>query len=456
MHPPYGRVAPRYMVVEVVMNIRISKLAALALVGAFAATARAEARAEFDNAGGSVRELVLGARQSAKDDKTAAPEAVQVSASANDQVERRIVVFDKSTSRSHRLSSVRNLGGTPTADLWLINAVAVMSPKSAVRPMDARLAATQGVLRVEKDYVQNWLVGAPAAQLPPALKALPPAALDAPAPEPQGQQTPWGIDRVNAKKAWAVTRGAGVKVAVVDTGVDFDHPDLKVAGGFNTIDNAKSFKDDNGHGSHVAGTIAAQDNDQGVVGIAPDVTLYGVKVLSAEGGGTFEDVIEGIQWAVENRMDIANFSLGASQGTPALQDAVKAAAAAGTAIIAAAGNSGRAVGYPAAYPETIAVAASDASDKVAYFSSRGPEVDIIAPGVNVQSTYMGGGYDSLSGTSMATPHVVGLAALAVAAKGVHGPEAIRAELTRAARKFPNVPAEQQGAGMVDAGELVKR
>lgn len=437
------------------MNIRISSIAALVLVGTVATSVRAEARAEFDNAGGSVRELVRGARQSAREDKSPEPEAVQVSASADDQVERRIVVFDKSTSRSHRLSSIRNLGGTPTADLWLINAVAVMSPKSAVRPMDARLAAVQGVLRIEKDYVQNWLVGAPVVALPPAARAPMPAAT-ADQPAPQGQTTPWGIDRVNAKKAWETTRGAGAKVAVVDTGVDFDHPDLKVAGGYNTIDPAKSFKDDNGHGSHVAGSIAAQDNDQGVVGVAPDVTLYGVKVLSAEGGGTFEDVIEGIQWTVENRMDIANFSLGASQGTPALQDAVKAAAAAGVAIIAAAGNSGRAVGFPAAYPETIAVAASDASDKVAYFSSRGPEVDIIAPGVNVNSTYMGGGYDSLSGTSMATPHVAGLAALAVASRGIRGPQAIQAALQAAAKKFPNVPDAQQGAGMVDAAALVKK
>ena len=111
------------------MNIRISTLAALALVGAIAATARAEARAEFDNAGGSVRELVLGARDAARADTTVQPDGVQVAASPNDQVERRIVVFDKSTSRAHRLNSVRNLGGTPTADLWLINAVAVMTPK---------------------------------------------------------------------------------------------------------------------------------------------------------------------------------------------------------------------------------------------------------------------------------------------------------------------------------------
>lgn len=438
------------------MKIRISTIAALVLVGTVAASARAEARAEFDNAGGSVRELVLGARTAAREGVSAQPEGVQVSASANDQVERRIVVFDKSTSRSHRLSSIRNLGGTPTADLWLINAVAVMTPKAKVGALDARLAAAQGVLRIEKDFVQNWLVGAAPAALPTAVRAAAPQPLAADGPEGQAQATPWGIDRVKAKQAWATTRGAGVKVAVVDTGVDFDHPDLKVAGGYNTIDPAVSYKDDNGHGSHVAGSIAAQDNDQGVVGVAPDVTLYGVKVLSAEGGGTFEDVIEGIQWAVENKIPIANFSLGASQGTQALQDAVKAAAAAGTAIIAAAGNSGRAVGYPAAYPETIAVAASDASDKVAYFSSRGPEVDIIAPGVNVNSTYMGGGYDSLSGTSMATPHVAGLAALAVAAHGLRGPEAIRAALTRAARKFPNVPDAQQGAGMVDASELVKR
>ncbi|MEE8424275.1 MAG: S8 family serine peptidase, partial [Elusimicrobiota bacterium] len=164
-------------------------------------------------------------------------------------------------------------------------------------------------------------------------------------------------------------------------------------------------------------------------------------------------VIEGIQWTVEYGMDIANFSLGASQGTEALADAVKAAKAGGVAIIAATGNSGRAVGVPAAYPEVLAVAASDSSDRVAYFSSRGPEVDVIAPGVGIRSTYMGGGYRNLSGTSMACPHVAGLAALAVA-RGAGGIDAVRAALASAATKIPEVPAEQQGAGLIDAERLV--
>lgn len=445
---------------EVGMKVSISSIVVAALVGAFAAApARAASRVDFDNASPLVSGIVLAARQSAKAEKNTVPEGVKLGAeSSDDQVERRIVVFKKSTSLSVRLSMVRDIGGVPTKDLRLINAVAVIAPKSKIAAFDAKAKGLGDILRVERDFIQNWLTGAQPAMAPVA-RALPtlPRAAAEPESDPvgQGQTIPWGIDRVNAKKAWDVTRGGGAKVAVVDTGIDFDHPDLKVAGGFNTIDNAASFKDDNGHGTHVSGTIAAQDNDQGVVGIAPDVSLYGVKVLSASGSGTFADVVEGIQWTVENRMDVANFSLGASQGTEALHDAVKAAAAGGVAIIAAAGNSGGAVGFPGAYPEVICIAASDSKDKVASFSSRGPEVDFIAPGVAVNSTYMGGGYSSLSGTSMATPHVAGLAALAVA-RGARGVDAVRKALAGAAGTFPNVPGEQQGAGMIDAGRLVRQ
>ncbi|MDE2292216.1 MAG: S8 family peptidase, partial [Elusimicrobia bacterium] len=311
--------------------------------------------------------------------------------------------------------------------------------------------AAPNVLRVERDYVQNWLQGAPAL---PALSPAFRAAAPAPAAAPRAQALPWGIQRVNAPGAWPVTRGAGVKVAVVDTGIDFDHPDLKVAGGANMIDPSKSFKDDNGHGTHVSGTIAGQGKDD-VWGVAPDVSLYGVKVLDANGSGTFADVIAGIQWTAQNHMDVANFSLGASQGTQALADAVKAATDAGVTIVAAAGNSGAAVGYPGAYPQCIAVAASDSSDAVADFSSRGPQVAVLAPGVNVYSTYMGGGYQSLDGTSMATPHVTGLTALAIAARGVHGQAAVRKALQAAATPVPNASADEQGAGIVDAAKLVR-
>ncbi len=434
--------------------VRIASFAAAAVVAALTAvSARAEDRKD-DFVLPSVPQFVSSARTAVRQQQAPEPAGVALGTQSG-EVERRIVVFDRTATHQVRMNAVQTLGGVPTHDLWLINAVAVVAPKAKLAAMDAKLKNTPGVLRVERDFAQNWLVAAPAA-LPPAARALPPGPLAAePAPEPQGQQVPWGIDRVNAKGAWSVTRGAGVKVAVVDTGIDFDHPDLKVAGGFNAIDNSKPFKDDNGHGTHVSGTIAAQDDDKGVVGIAPAVSLYGVKVLNADGSGTFADVIAGIQWTVEHRMDVANFSLGASQGTDALKDAVKAASDGGVAIIAAAGNSGGAVGYPAAYPDCIAVAASDSGDKVASFSSRGPEVAVIAPGVAVYSTYMGGGYQKLSGTSMATPHVAGLAALAVAARGLHGQAAIRQALQEAAQKFPNAPATEQGAGMVDAGRLVR-
>lgn len=401
---------------------------------------------DFDR-GFDLRDVVASVQESAGEAQeaefTEREADAKVLAASEDQIERRIVIFKKSVSRTRRMAVVRNTGGVPTKDLWIINGVAMVVPKVRTQSMEAKLLASQEVLRVEKDFIQNWLVQEeqPAEPTPA---------------EPPPQSVPWGITRVNASAAWPVTRGAGVRVAVVDTGVDYNHPELTVVGGANTLEDGGDYLDDNGHGSHVAGTIAGADNDQGVVGVAPDVTLYAVKVLSAYGGGSFASVIGGIQWCVENNIDVANFSLGASQGTEALAEAVKAAADAGVAIIGAAGNSGRAVGFPAAYPEVLAVAASDSGDRVAYFSSRGPEVDVIAPGVAVESTYMNGGYKSLSGTSMACPHAAGLAALAVASQGIHGIDAVRSALVGAATPIGDAPPEQQGAGMIDAAKLVSK
>jgi subtilisin len=148
-------------------------------------------------------------------------------------------------------------------------------------------------------------------------------------------------------------------------------------------------------------------------------------------------------------------SLGASKGNDALKAAVEAMAKGGVALIAAAGNSGSAVGFPAAYPGAIAVAAMDSNDKIASFSSRGPQVAVAAPGVDVKSTYMQGGYSTLSGTSMATPHVSGLAALAIAAKGISGEASVRAALRAAANPLAGASANEQGAGVPDAAKLVR-
>jgi len=318
--------------------------------------------------------------------------------------------------------------------------------------------------RVAEDKYVKWIeasqLALPKFEFPPIREMLPAftpspiAQLPPPAPE-----QPWGIVRVNAAAAWPKTMGRGVKVAVIDTGIDLTHPDLaaNVKGGFNAQDpnNPDNYKDDQGHGSHVAGTIAAVRDDEGVVGVAPEASLYAVKVLDSQGGGTYSDVIAGIEWAVKNKMQVANMSLGAPQGSDELREAVVKAKEAGLVIMAAAGNeSGGPVGYPAAYPETIAVSASNDKDGFAYFSSQGPQVSFIAPGQNVKSVKMGGGYILHSGTSMATPHMTGLAALAVAS-GAQGFEGVKNALIKAAAKLPGLSDEQQGHGLVDAGKLVR-
>lgn len=381
---------------------------------------------------------------------------------------RRIVVFGADVPPSQRLLLAQSSGASIVRELPLINAVVIETPTAQVRTAEARLRTLGGVSRIDEDPKINWLQAVDARGVDfavPDLRALVapirdlrrrPTAPRPPAP-PAGQETPWGISKVQAPAAWATTRGAGVKIAVIDTGIDRTHPELaaNLKGGWNALTKGEDFTDDNGHGSHVSGTIAAVDDKKGVVGVAPKVDLYGVKVLDANGSGTFDDVIAGMQWAVDNKMEIASMSLGASQGNQALTDMVAAMTKAGVILIAAAGNSGGSVGFPAACPGAIAIAASDSKDRLASFSSRGPEVAVIAPGVNVKSTYKNGGYDTLSGTSMATPHVSGLAALYVATHKGATPAQTRAALTAAARKLPGVPDIGQGAGLPGAEELVK-
>ncbi|MBI5208807.1 MAG: S8 family peptidase [Elusimicrobia bacterium] len=382
----------------------------------------------------------------------------------------RIVVFKSHTTPASRVTIAAQSGASVLRELRLIDAVVIKVAAAQAQAAESALKARPEVVRVDPDPRINWLEAAPAtvADAPwPSMQDFLPRRFELSDPPPAsddpgssaGQEKPWGIGRVNAPAAWAVTKGKGVKVGVVDTGIDVDHADLKanIAGGWNAIDkeHPDNFKDDNGHGTHVAGTIAAVDDEAGVVGVAPQASLYGVKVLDKDGGGTFSDVIAGMEWTVANKMQVVNMSLGAARGNDSLKAAVEAMAKAGVILVAAAGNSGGAVGFPAAYPGAIAIAAMDSKDKVASFSSRGLQVAFIAPGVAVRSTYMGGGYSSLSGTSMACPHAVGLAALAVAAKGLGDTEALRAHFKANAAALPGVPAEQQGAGVVDAAKLVQ-
>ncbi|MBI5867449.1 MAG: S8 family serine peptidase, partial [candidate division Zixibacteria bacterium] len=247
------------------------------------------------------------------------------------------------------------------------------------------------------------------------------------------QTVPWGISKVNAPLAHARgVRGATVKVGVIDTGIDYNHGDLAAnyAGGIDYVNGDSNPMDDNGHGTHVSGTIAAIDNTVGVLGVAPSCRLYGVKVLNSAGSGTFANVIAGIDWCAANGMQVANMSLGASSGTTALQTACDNAYAAGVVICAAAGNGyGAPVSYPAAYSSCVAVSATDQNNNLAVFSNFGSQVDVAAPGVSIYSTYPGNSYATMDGTSMATPHAAGVCALIWSTGSYTTASAVRTRLT---------------------------
>ncbi|MCP4989424.1 MAG: S8 family peptidase [Colwellia sp.] len=233
-------------------------------------------------------------------------------------------------------------------------------------------------------------------------------------PSVQAETVPAGIAQVKAPAAWDCSRGKAIKVAVLDTGIDYDHPDLKAnyKFGVSFVPSESNAKDYNSHGTHCAGTIAAAINGAGVVGVAPAAYLYAVKVLSKTGGGSWSWLISGIDWCVNKKgLNILSMSMGGSSAPSALETMCNAAWNKGALLIAAAGNNGGAVIAPARYKNVVAVSAIDSANLIAGFSSRGPEVELSAPGVSVLSTIPGGGYGTKSGTSMACPHVSGAAAL---------------------------------------------
>jgi serine protease len=287
----------------------------------------------------------------------------------------------------------------------------------------------------------------------------------------------WNLKQINMPKAWETTRGKGVVVAVLDTGIAYeDHddfrqvPDLKgvkFTEGYDFVNLDRHANDDHGHGTHVAGTIAqATNNGEGVAGVAFEATLMPVKVLDHFGSGTTAQIADGIRWAVDHGAKVINMSLGGGGRSVVLEKAVDYARKKGAVVVCAAGNGGRGVvEYPAAYPGSIAVAAVGPGGKRAPYSSWGKELDIAAPGGDksqgeaagiVQNTIdpqdvSRSVYASYQGTSMATPHVAGVAALLWAA-GAKNPDQVEKALFMSAKPAEGTTGwnEQYGHGLLDA------
>ncbi|GGF13951.1 alkaline serine protease [Halobacillus andaensis] len=226
----------------------------------------------------------------------------------------------------------------------------------------------------------------------------------------------YGPQNTNTESAWDITRGSSSQqIAVVDSGVDYNHPDLdgKTVRGYDFIDYDYNPMDENGHGTHVAGTAAAETNNaQGVAGMAPNTEILAVRALDANGSGSLAAIADSIRYSADQGAEVINLSLGCDCDTQTLENAVNYAWNQGSVVIAAAGNDGVSTTFePASYANAIAVGAVDQYDNKASFSNYGTWVDVTAPGVDIASTVPNGGYAYMSGTSMASPHVAGLAGL---------------------------------------------
>lgn len=363
----------------------------------------------------------------------------------------RLILLDTDSS-SEVAKEVERRGGEVLRNSHSAKGLVVELPDASIEALQKRFSNQ----RILKDKSVKWIEaqnskagakGKPQPTVPPL----------------EAQVIPWGVAAIHAPQAHALgIKGAGVKVCIVDTGIDKDHKDLSVFYGENFVAkrvkgrfvlDSTAWDDDNGHGTHVSGSVAALDNAVGVVGVAPEASLIGAKVLDGSGSGYITDVADGVHACRLNGANVINMSLGAS-GDPnldcttststmcLLKNAIQQATDAGIVVVVAAGNSGEDIGneVPAGYSNVIAVSAVDGELKFPYWSNFGLSLkDFAAPGVSIESTWNNGSLETISGTSMAAPHVAGVAALAISknSKGLMADD-IGASVSR------------QGAGLINA------
>lgn len=357
---------------------------------------------------------------------------------------RKIVIFNKDIVDCNiKDTLLRKYGAVKIKELPLVNGFSV----NLMSNQAESLRSETKILRVEDDVI----VTAMGKNNPPV-------------PTQPAQTTPWGITKIKANLIPKSSTSSLVNIAVLDSGIDLSHPDLKdnIKGAYNAISRKVSANDDYGHGTHVAGIIAATNNSIGVVGVAPTANLYAIKVLNSVGNGYVSDLIEGIEWSITNGMNVINMSLGVSD-SPALHDAIIKANQANIILIAAAGNNpNEMVKYPAAYPEVISVVATDYNDQISTVCPKG-KIDISAPGVDIYSTFKYGNYSLSTGTSMAAAHVTGVTALLLSttSKGDLNGDGkttfleVKQKLQSSAKDLGTIGIDDiYGAGLLDAYKAV--
>lgn len=312
-----------------------------------------------------------------------------------------VVQFQPGLARSERAKTAQAMGANLArrvealdVDVLEFPALKANPDSKAAEKIFNALKANPNVVYAEPNYIYtvNWT------------------------PNDPGVSQQWAWGKIQAYEAWDVTKGSSTTViAIVDTGIQRTHPDLdaKIVAGYDFVENDTAPDDGNGHGTHVAGTSAAETNNAtGGAGTCPECKLMPVRVLDNNGSGTLENVANGIIWAADNGAKVINMSLGATSGATTLQNAVDYAWNKGVFLACAAGNAGTsAAHYPAYYSNCFAVASTTSTDAKSSFSTYGTWVEVAAPGSDIYSTWTGSGYNTISGTSMATPHVAGLAGL---------------------------------------------
>lgn len=298
------------------------------------------------------------------------------------------------------------------------------------------------------------------AEVDPVISVEPSRRVNATAGDPLAPQQ-WSDELTPYTPTWVCGRGTGVDIAVVDTGVDRTHPDLagRTTTGGSSLGSAAQVTegsggvDPHGHGTHVAGIAAATaDNGIGIRGVAPEARIMPLRVLDSSGSGWNADVAAGITWAVDHGAEVINLSLGNTQQSQAVTNAITYADAAGVVVVAAAGNGGAGAlpHYPAADNRTVAVASVDPDGSLSDFSTTGSYVDVAAPGRSILSTVPGGGYSYMSGTSMAAPFASGVAALLIANRGSISPEQVLQRFTSTATDAgPAGSDDGYGHGIID-------